>query len=324
MHACRPNIGGVTLKSRVFIGSSTESKHIANIVFQELTNDYECVLWYDSFFNLNQQTYEVLAKNAIAFDFAIYIGGKDDLVTRIECKTKKKSPRDNVYLEFGLYAGILSPARSFFIIHEDCEISSDLIGLTLLHFSDNEDSVVRCCDKIKVTLQQEKQKSRIQLLPSTSLAVGYYYNFLKILSQILCSANYNRLQKQVRYHFKKIELEILIPNDVGVDWESWALNFYRKVEAKKITLNGNLRSIGVVIDKRKLSHENVLHILDVPQTLRASFAAVNLVLGKDNIGPDKIEQAAKQREVDNFCATLRQLTKRDAYLSEILQIRRID
>lgn len=312
------------MKPRIFIGSSTESKHIADKVAQELANDYECVLWYDSFFNLNMQTYQVLAKNAIAFDFAIYIGGPDDLVIRIRQGTKKKAPRDNVYLEFGLYAGILSPARSFFMIHENCKIASDLMGLTLLYFSDNKKSITKCCDQIRAALQQERQKNRIQLLPSTSLAVGYYYNFLQNLSQTLSIENRGEIEKQLSCHIKKIELEILIPNNLDVDWKSWASAYYQEVEAKSCELKGSLRTIGVLVDKNKLLQENVLHIWDVPQTLRASFVAVNLVLGKDSIGPDKMEQIAKQREVENFCATLMQLTKSDAFLSKILKINHVD
>lgn len=312
------------MKPRIFIGSSTESKRIADKVAQELANDYECVLWYDSFFDLNMQTYQVLAKNAIAFDFAIYIGGQDDLVTRIRQGTKKKAPRDNVYLEFGLYAGILSPARSFFMIHENCKIASDLMGLTLLYFSDNKKSITKCCDQIRVALQQERQKNRIQLLPSTSLAVGYYYNFLQNLSQTLSIENREEIEKQLSCHIKKIELEILIPNNLDVDWKSWASAYYQEVDAKSCELKGSLRTIGVLVDKNKLLQENVLHIWDVPQTLRASFVAVNLVLGKDSIGPDKMEQIAKQREVENFCATLMQLTKSDAFLSKILKINHVD
>lgn len=312
------------MRRRIFIGSSTESKSVADIVFQRLSNDYECVLWYDSFFDFNKQTYEVLTKKAITFDFAIYIGGIDDQVTRIKIRTKKKAPRDNVYLEFGLYAGILSPARSFFMIHKDCKIASDLMGLTLLYFSNSEDSIIKCCDQIKVALQQEQQKSRIQLLPSTSLAVGYYYNFLKVLSNILCSASNIEIEKQFSCHFKKIELHVLVPNDVAVDWESWALNFYREIKAEKYTLEGNLRSIGILVDKSKLKQENVLCILDVPQTLRASFAAVNLALGNGCVGPDETEVIAKKREVDNFCVTLRQLAKSDAFLSKALKIRQVD
>lgn len=312
------------MKPRIFIGSSTESKRIADKVAQELANDYECVLWYDSFFDLNMQTYQVLAKNAIAFDFAIYIGGQDDLVTRIRQGTKKKAPRDNVYLEFGLYAGILSPARSFFMIHENCKIASDLMGLTLLYFSDNKKSITKCCDQIRAALQQERQKNRIQLLPSTSLAVGYYYNFLQNLSQTLSIENREEIEKQLSCHIKKIELEILIPNNLDVDWKSWASAYYQEVDAKSCELKGSLRTIGVLVDKNKLLQENVLHIWDVPQTLRASFVAVNLVLGKDSIGPDKMEQIAKQREVENFCATLMQLTKSDAFLSKILKINHVD
>lgn len=62
------------MKPRIFIGSSSESKDIASYVCSCLGSDYECVIWSDNFFELNINTYENLIKNAIAFDYAIYIG----------------------------------------------------------------------------------------------------------------------------------------------------------------------------------------------------------------------------------------------------------
>ena len=62
------------------------------------------------------------------------LGGKDDLSVRLKSRKVKISPRDNIYLEFGLYAGILSPARSYFLIDEKCKIASDLLGITVLRY----------------------------------------------------------------------------------------------------------------------------------------------------------------------------------------------
>ena len=125
------------MKHRVFIGSSKESEEIAITVSEFLSGDYECVVWNNGFFGINKGTYESLAKNAVAFDYAIYIGGKDDLSVRLKSRKVKISPRDNVYLELGLYAGILSPARSYFLIDEKCKIASDLLGITVLRYSNS-------------------------------------------------------------------------------------------------------------------------------------------------------------------------------------------
>ncbi|WP_294499543.1 TIR domain-containing protein [uncultured Gemmiger sp.] len=313
------------MKTRVFIGSSTESRPIAEMVLNQLSQTYDCIIWCgSSFFDINKQTYETLAKKAIAFDFAVYIGGKDDFVVRTKTKSEKYAPRDNIYLEFGLYAGILSPARSFILLHKECKIASDLSGITVLTFS-NEKSVAECCNKIKSAIEQEQEKSRIQLLPSTSLAVGYYYNFLQILSTTL--QNINRIKVENRlysFDLNQIKLDILIPSNINVDWKSWTGNYYRKLGIVNIELPGRPRNFGIVADRKLLKQDHILRLLDVPITLRASFIAVDLVVGKDSIGTDGTEYIAKQKEIDNFCVTLKRLVKKDALLSDILSIQIVD
>ena len=104
---------GERMKPRIFIGSSKESVKIAEKVKSLLDGEYVCQLWCDNFFDLGQCTYHELLKKSLSFDYAIFIGGKDDYVRRESDRTHKYAARDNVYLEFGLYAGILTYARCF-------------------------------------------------------------------------------------------------------------------------------------------------------------------------------------------------------------------
>ena len=99
---------GERMKPRIFIGSSKESVKIAEKVKSLLDGEYVCQLWCDNFFDLGQCTYHELLKKSLSFDYAIFIGGKDDYVRRESDRTHKYAARDNVYLEFGLYAGILT------------------------------------------------------------------------------------------------------------------------------------------------------------------------------------------------------------------------
>ena len=119
------------MKPRIFIGSSKESVKIAEKVKSLLDGEYVCQLWCDNFFDLGQCTYHELLKKSLSFDYAIFIGGKDDYVRRESDRTHKYAARDNVYLEFGLYAGILTYARCFFLIQEGCQIASDLLGVNV-------------------------------------------------------------------------------------------------------------------------------------------------------------------------------------------------
>lgn len=309
------------MKPRIFIGSSSESKDIALYVCSCLGPDYECVIWNDGFFELNSDTYENLVKNAIAFDYAIYIGGQDDRIFRLRNKTSKIAPRDNVYLEFGLYAGILSPSRSYFLIDKKCTIASDLLGITVLRYS-NKQSIRECCICIKQRIQKESQLSRIQLLPSTSLAIGYFENFLMGMEYVLpnlrtievCGQSYdveNSLQG----------LEIVIPETVDTDWAFWATSYKKKYKLQEVVLNCQLRKVGVLIDYDALIKDQRLRLVDIPQSLRASFRAVGLVLGTDYIGNTKVLEVAKRKEVDNFILTLKHLIKTTAHMNAITTIK---
>lgn len=221
-------------------------------------------------------------------------------------------------MEFGLYAGILSPNRSFFLIDKKSTIASDLLGLTILYYSDKR-SVKKCCNQIIQKIQEESQLNRIQLLPSTSLAVGYFKNFLKHMEYILPDLSTIEIDGKL-YSVQKItqSLELVIPNTIDVDWKLWAIRYKNKF--KEAILNGQLRNVCVLIDYDALIKDKRLRIIDVPLTLRASFKAVGLVLGTDYIGNTKILEIAKRKEVDNFILTLRNLIKTTAHINAITDI----
>ena len=114
---------------------------IAETVQKLMEPEFECEIWNKNFFDLNQSTYDNLVEKAPSFDYAVFIGDPDDMVIRRntgEQTEKKIAPRDNVYLEFALYAGILSAARSFFLLDEACGIASDLKGITMSYYADQE------------------------------------------------------------------------------------------------------------------------------------------------------------------------------------------
>lgn len=72
----------------------------------------------------------------------------------------------------------------FFLIQEGCQIASDLLGVNVVFFDKMQDlskKILTITEKI----QKEQKVARISLLPSTSLAVGYFENFLKPVSQAI-------------------------------------------------------------------------------------------------------------------------------------------
>lgn len=249
------------------------------------------------------------------------LGGKDDLSVRLKSRKVKISPRDNIYLEFGLYAGILSPARSYFLIDEKCKIASDLLGITVLRYS-NSQSLRDCCAQVKEKMWEESKLNRIQLMPSTSLAIGYFKNFLQNLEYILTSIDAIDICGHT-YSVKNLpqSLEVIIPDTVDADWASWAVSYKKKHQLKEAVLNSQLRKVVVLLDYDALTKDQKLRLLDIPQTLRASFQAVDLVLGIDYIGRTAILDAAKKKEVNNFILTLNNMIKSCAHISSITTIR---
>lgn len=308
------------MKPKIFIGSSNESIKIAKLVQKYLGEEYECVIWNNHFFDANIDTYANLAKKAIIFDYAIFIGGPDDLVFRRSNIESRISPRDNVYLEFGLYAGILSPARSYFLIDKKCTIASDLRGITIFYYSGPR-SIRQSCDNIKDKIQAESRLNRIKLLPSTSLAVGYFENFLSYLEDIL--PDISTIEVSGKSYFVKDyprSLKIVIPEDISEDWKSWAFCYKREHNLQEVVLPCRLRKIGMLVDCNEINQNHRLHLIDAPQTLRASFQAVDLVMGIDYIGETTISEIAKEKEVDNFISTLGNLIRKTSYLKKITTI----
>lgn len=308
-------------KPRVFIGSSTESLRIAQIVKNELDNYCECVIWNDNFFDINRSTYENIIKKTITFDYAVFIGGKDDFVIRWSTRKNKVSPRDNVYLEFGLYTGILSPSRTFFMIDKKCKVATDLYGITLLIYSCDKD-VQKNCSAILKALKKENNINRIQLLPSTSLAIGYYENFLSEVGYALFS-NHKIVIDEKEYDIKSYdkELQVCIPTDIISDWKTQADVFFKEDNYKKVTLKSRLRDIGIILDFEKFNNENKVVLLDCPQTLRSAFKAVEIFSAKDFIGANEYIHLAKKKEVGNFIQTIENLTNSNEYIKKLVKIR---
>lgn len=311
------------MKPIIFIGSSSETAHIAKYVKSYFENDFECIVWKDHFFEVNRSTYDSLTKKAMAFDYAIFIGGQDDKVFRMSEKKTKIAPRDNIYLEFGLYAGILSPERSYFLIDKKCSIASDLLGLTILEY-DNPKSIKKSCDQIREKIKEEQSINRIQLLPSTSLAVSYFRNFLSHMESALLYEKTIEVDSCL-YPIEKIpqKFEIIIPDTVDTDWTQWWIYYKKKQGLKETFINSQLRKMGVTIDYDALIKNRQLHLVDVPLILQTSFHAVDLVLGTNYIGSSKLSEAIKRKEMRNFVLTLKNLIKSTAHMNNIIEIKTI-
>lgn len=64
------------------------------------------------------------------------------------------------------------------------------------------------------------------------------------------------------------------------------------------------------LDEKKWKQEKVFEIIDIPLTLRVAFQTVEMTRGKDFIGDNELLIKTKQKEVDNFVNTLKNLMKK--------------
>lgn len=313
------------MKPRIFIGSSSESEETAILVKKFLEPEYECVIWKDNFFGMNESTYDNLIKKAMGFDYAVFIGGRDDRTARLgRWKGRRKyAPRDNVYLELGLYTGILTKDRTFFVLHRSVTVASDLMGITLLHYKNKRD-VESACSKIRDKITEEEKVSRISLLPSTSLAIGYFYNFLLQAADALYGLKNVEIEG-VTYPIKDEEkhINIIIPESVEVDWQSFAKEFYRMNHGVCINIGGETRALSVMIDLETLKLNQELKIMEVPQTVRSALYAVDMFAGKNYAGKMASQTDAKKKEVRNFVRTLQNLINDKPHVSERTEIKTI-
>lgn len=79
---------------RIFIGSSTESKGLAERIKITLEKTYKyikCDLWYEDFFLTGDFVFTDLITRSIAYDYAVLLGNGDDDVFRRSTKQKRVS-----------------------------------------------------------------------------------------------------------------------------------------------------------------------------------------------------------------------------------------
>jgi hypothetical protein len=117
----------------VFLGSSGEALPVARALKRGLQGRRRVVLWKDDgVFRPSRQTLTTLIQRSQRSDFAILVGGADDVVTKR--KKQASAIRDNVIFEFGLFAGALGLERSYLLVPRDVPLPSDFDGMTSVKY----------------------------------------------------------------------------------------------------------------------------------------------------------------------------------------------
>lgn len=153
-------------KPKVFIGSSSEQLPTARAVRGGLLQDASVVIWNEGVFNLNNSTIDDLLRSLEEFDFAIFIFSPDDTIHIRD--SQKRSVRDNVVFELGLFMGRIGKHRTFWITPDvggTLRIPSDLEGINTAKFTPpiGEESLAAAvgpaCDQIRDELSKLGRRS---------------------------------------------------------------------------------------------------------------------------------------------------------------------
>jgi hypothetical protein len=116
----------------LFLGSSKEGREIARALQTELGDHIQVDRWDQSVFEPSGYTLDSLIAKARGVDFAVLVATPDD--TTESRGERQTSARDNIVLEFGLFAGALGRERTFLLATGDLKLPTDVLGLTRLPY----------------------------------------------------------------------------------------------------------------------------------------------------------------------------------------------
>mgnify|MGYP000510089633 CR=1 FL=1 len=122
---------------RIFIGSSKARKVIAARIADALAaQQFQVLRWWDpAVFKGGDVTIDRLIEMSNICDGAVFVfGADDDIVIKRKKKPKVElvAPRDNVILEYGMFAGKRGRKKTLFVTQKDVKVPTDLKGVTYI------------------------------------------------------------------------------------------------------------------------------------------------------------------------------------------------
>ncbi|WP_064965869.1 STING domain-containing protein [Tenacibaculum ovolyticum] len=306
-------------KINIFIGSSSEGLKYAKKIcglFNE-TNKFNCVLWNKDTFTYNETFLNSLIKASLIYDFGIFVASSDDIALIRD--NIKEIPRDNVLFEYGLFLGALGNKKTFLLQENNCTLPTDLLGYTTPRFKKTftKKKWIELTESIGTEITKQFQRSEIQTLPSTSLAIGYFNSFLSKLSKYIFKKDGCVLNKAQINH-NSVIIKVLIPKELSDDVGAKAFVYYTE---KKLQIDeiGEVKRPFPVRYYKSSENEN-LSIIDIPTTLNAIRSSINLLVPDTGIGINKDKIRLERKELENFKRTLEFLIIQNDYAKNIVKV----
>lgn len=303
------------MKLRIFIGSSSEAKAIAIQLSEEIEKSInaEVTCWFDEgVFEVNTSTLSSLLNGRLLYDYALLLATRDDLTT--SRKKQNSTPRDNVIFEFGLFLGALGENRTLLLQENGAKIPTDLNGITVPRFNLIPDSIGELSKNIVQHIKNNEGLNEYSVLPSTALAVGYYYSFIKTVTHSINEVADSLDLKDDSC--ESVEVKIVIPSKLSVDIGQKAKTLYEENSFKDGFIKSGKRPFPIkyVFDKVNTKHAI---IYDMPTTLNTIRPTCEKLLKKSSVGITANQSIVEERELNNFKSTLESLTNEDDYCKNL-------
>ena len=310
------------MKPRIFIGSSREGHDTAKYVQDKLGSTTDSQIWDEGFFENNTSSFEALAEGAVLFDFAILVATMDDV--QLKRDKLESIARDNVLFEFGLYVGRIGKNRSFFIKEKGLDLPSDLLGITLLEYKTDANvkgrTLDEVCDMIRKRVEELWSTYELSFVPSATLAVGYFENFVSnVCRELMQSA-----KREVNGHnYNDFRMHIVIPDELPNNFQDQVIAYLSEKNLKEMKVETVTRKYNFYLDYAEGKY-SVLELYDLPTTLSALKRAIEMAIPRSYVGEGSRERALKKKEMNNFYRTLQYLINENSITKNKVVIQFID
>jgi Predicted nucleotide-binding protein containing TIR-like domain len=298
----------------VFIASSAEALPTARAVKENFDREADVDIWSEDIFKVNRGSLDTLLNRASYYDFVIAVFTADDEAVIRERKVKVT--RDNVIFEFGLFLGRLGPNRTFMVVQEGVEMFTDWDGITTAEFRPRDNLVAAvgaACNRIREEMAVAEKLQNFTMLPSTSLAIGYYNNFLK---KVFEAFEFTDKFQIVERDDKGNEIErtvlditnrhptihVMLPQDLG-ELEADSLKD-RTAGYKQIRVSNKFRSFPFYIEGDPDDIQNNPTLFDVPTTMLSSHIAIKKIFSEEFLARENTLAHLESREIANFKRTV--------------------
>ena len=312
----------MTIRKKVFIGSSYEELQLANTAKQILETAFDVTLWNDRIwdaaaFRINQNFLSDLLKASLKFDFGVLLGTTDDKVIYHEREVLQ--PRDNILFELGLFIGRLGLSKCAFVIEKDLKLLSDLQGITLAKFDKADaNSFINAVSEVK-NIFLKSSDSEINFFPSATLAAVYFENLISPTCKYIIE---NNGFKYDHVKYAAVKLKIIIPDRITMDLNLKFERLKRKFSGANVSFNYAGRPRNITLDTHITN--DTLGLIDFPTIISGiNFSISNLLPNEFNqLNADY--DLIVERELNRFISTLKMLLVRNGYDDMVMIIKEAD